>query len=90
MWTRERRHERLYYADGDVVLSTSKVNLAAEDETAVTEITFFRVDSTFLLRQTKMLGMKKPHTQYDGVPHLQIPADARDLAQLLGALYDMS
>ncbi|KAF7791089.1 hypothetical protein EIP86_002050 [Pleurotus ostreatoroseus] len=83
-------HPSLYYLDGDVVLSTSKVKVAAEDEDAITENTFFRVDSTVLLRQSTMLGRYMPNTHYDGVPHLQVPADSRDLAQLLSALYDMS
>ena len=83
------RHPTLYYADGDVVLST---------ESADHKILLFRVDKIFLSRHSKVFaGMfslpSTPgvHDEYEGAPMVRLFGDDPvGLEDLLKFLYDPS
>ncbi|KAJ3532492.1 hypothetical protein NM688_g7413 [Phlebia brevispora] len=87
--TQEIRHEELYLADGDIVLSAR----STEDRTTV----FFRIDKVYLIRSSdvfkdifSMPSKPRANGSYDGVLHVHMPDAAEDLARLLTVLYDFS
>ena len=80
------RHESLYLPDGDVVLAAPQ---------SPTTTVLFRVDKIYLSRNSpafrsmfSLPSVPCVNELYDGVPKVQLPDDADDLARLLAALYD--
>ncbi|EED80879.1 predicted protein [Postia placenta Mad-698-R] len=89
---REVHHPTLYYEDGNVVLSA---------QTQDRELHYFRVHQSILCRHSPILAdmFSIPPLRvsasrdtlaevYDGVPHVQMPDSAEDLASFLHVLYD--
>ena len=80
----EMRHETLYHATGDIVLS------AVESATGHTII--FRLDRIFLAGYSSefraMFADLTGNGQYDGVPRVNLPDDAYELARLFEACID--
>ncbi|TCD64064.1 hypothetical protein EIP91_004572 [Steccherinum ochraceum] len=79
-------HRRLYFADGDIVLSSVSAKM---------KTTMYKVDKIYLSRQSEvfqgMFTMPASSTDlYDGVPWVRMPDPTEELSPLLEALYDVS
>ena len=88
--TQGMRHPKLYFPDGDIVLSAV--------QSATNTLVYFRVDIVYLRRSSAVLrdllslpSCPEANETYDGVLLVHTSGDrAEDLAQLLLALYDVS
>ncbi|GJE95878.1 hypothetical protein PsYK624_120690 [Phanerochaete sordida] len=83
-------HDKLYFADGDVVLS-------AKNETLEPQATvLFRVDKLFLSRHSEVFhnmfadASEFGQETYDGVPLVPMTDRGEDLALLISIIYDPS
>ena len=85
---RVKRHKKLYFEDGDIVL-------AAPSPTAPDILILFRVDKILLARHSPifrdMLSFSAgsgPDDTYDGVPRVNLTDNGDDLAMLLSGMYN--
>jgi len=82
------RHPKLYFADGDIVLSSDSPDRVT---------TFYRVDRLYLSRQSVVFEeilcvptSLPPEETYDGVAWVRMPDTTEELDKLLSAIYDAS